>query len=355
MSQQRFTVLDGLRGVAAVAVVLSHANLELRLPYLLPGAYLAVDFFFVLSGFVIAHAYESALEGRRLTGVAFLKLRAIRLGPLAYLGTLIGLAVVLLVPGAMGAGAKSSPQFPVIVTTSLLFLPNIVPGIVVMYPLNPPLWTLLYELIANVAYAIAAPRLSTKALALVLVVAAPPMVLATFGPHGANYAGFARVTYPFFAGVFLHRVWRAGKRAPAVHPMVLTAILVTAFFIPGGTPHLRSIVDVSCILVVFPLLVWIGASSIPRGFWKRACELSGEASYPLYVIHFPLVMLAALFLLRVPDHLAVFAFLVVMTTALAVLAIWLSRVFARPARAALQRAFSGTAPRPAAADLPSAV
>jgi peptidoglycan/LPS O-acetylase OafA/YrhL len=56
-----FSALDAMRGIAAVSVVFYHAGIHSGLP-LLPHAYLAVDLFFVLSGFVIAHAYEEKLH-----------------------------------------------------------------------------------------------------------------------------------------------------------------------------------------------------------------------------------------------------------------------------------------------------
>jgi len=341
---QRFTVLDGLRGVAAVAVVLYHANVGQRLPYLLPGAYLAVDFFFVLSGFVIAHAYGAALQTRRLTSASFLKIRAIRLGPLAYLGAFIGLAVVLLAPGSVAGDLRNNPLFPVIAATGLLLAPNIVPGVTPMYPLDTPLWSLFYEFLVNGAYVLVAPRLSTKLLAILLAGAGAGAVVALVGVHGEAYGGPARVCYPFFAGVLVHRLWRAGKRAPDIHPLALGAALIAAFFNPDVSPLLRTAVNGVCALVVFPLIVWIAASSTARGFWERVCDLSGEVSYPLYVIHFPLVLLITPFLVRLADPRAVVGALILSVTGLALLALWLSRMFDRPVRAALQRLLSRAAP-----------
>ncbi|HEY5107133.1 MAG TPA: acyltransferase [Caulobacteraceae bacterium] len=337
VSQQRFTVLDGLRGVAAIAVVLYHANLQLRLPYFLPRAYLAVDFFFVLSGFVIAHAYENGLRTRRLTSLAFLKSRVVRLAPLALLGSIIGLAILLLAPAAMGEDPRNNPLFPVIVVTGLMLLPDIVPGGTRMYPLNAPLWSLFYELLANAAYALIAPRLSTRALFVLVVGAAMATLIASLGAHGVMYASPARVAYPFFAGVLVYRLWRAGKRAPGIHPMALAALLCAAFLIPDSSPLLSTAVDAACVIAVFPLIVWIGASSAAKGFWKPACNLFGEMSYPLYVIHFPLMLVATLILVRIPDQRIALAALFLSVFGLAMLALWLSRVFDRPLRGALQR------------------
>jgi peptidoglycan/LPS O-acetylase OafA/YrhL len=83
----QFATLDGLRGVAAIAVTSLHFRFELG-KFLLPHSYLAVDFFFVLSGFVLAYAYEDRLsEGMK--PIQFLRLRVIRLYPLYLIGTLI--------------------------------------------------------------------------------------------------------------------------------------------------------------------------------------------------------------------------------------------------------------------------
>ena len=88
----RFTGLDGLRGLAALAVFGAHVPDPL-LRDALPGCDLAVDLFFALSGFVLAHAYFERL--RKGMGVGtFFKRRVIRLYPLYALGTIISLSIV---------------------------------------------------------------------------------------------------------------------------------------------------------------------------------------------------------------------------------------------------------------------
>lgn len=89
-TKQHFEILDGLRGIAAVAVVIFHF-MEFAVPdyskSFIAHAYLAVDFFFCLSGFVIAYAYDNKVQ--KLGALQFLKLRLIRLHPLVIIGSVL--------------------------------------------------------------------------------------------------------------------------------------------------------------------------------------------------------------------------------------------------------------------------
>jgi peptidoglycan/LPS O-acetylase OafA/YrhL len=285
-SVHRFTVLDGLRGVAAVAVVLYHIGTASGARWLAPRGYLAVDFFFVLSGFVLAHAYGERLDDGRLTARGFLFARYRRLWPTALLGATIGLVVILTTPsnGAM----RSAPGFALVAILNLLLLPNPVPGIEGLYPLNPPHWSLLHELVANYVYAILAPVLRTRALATIVLFAGIGLGVATARSHGGNSLTLWRVAYSFFTGVLIYRLWKQDYR-PAASMFGLALILLVALLVPiGAHPEL---VDSCLTLIVFPLVVWHGASTRLQQWAARAAQISGAISYPLYAIHYPFIML----------------------------------------------------------------
>ena len=167
-----FATLDGLRGVAAIAVVLHHYGLETGAA-LEHSAFVAVDFFFVLSGFVIAFAYEPRFAGGLQAG-NFLIVRLIRLYPLYMLGCTISLAVIaaralLGLPHLELGYALRSYVF------SCLFLPTPPPEAGAAYsdavfPLNGPAWSLSLELGINVLYALCWNRLgSGRLIAFVLL------------------------------------------------------------------------------------------------------------------------------------------------------------------------------------------
>ena len=298
-SAQRFVLLDGLRGVAAFAVILDHVPGGV-LGDLLPGRYLAVDFFFVLSGFVLAHAYGKRLE-QGWSPLAFMTARVIRLYPMYLLGLMLGLAlsVMGLLRGWVG------PTWSDVLTTAalgLLFLPAppmAAFGGGALYPFNAPAWSLFFELIANLVYALVARFLSWRVLGAILAIGAVAVVYTInrhAGTGGPGWlwehldAGLARVMFDFFAGVAIHRIWSA-KRLPALPwwGALIGFLLVIA--IPARSDW-RAIYDSAAALVLMPALVALSAGSQVKGAVARVCSTIGLLSYGVYVIHVP--MFAAL-------------------------------------------------------------
>jgi peptidoglycan/LPS O-acetylase OafA/YrhL len=288
----RFVALDGLRGIAAGAVVLYHLGTATGLPWLAPRGYLAVDFFFVLSGFVIAHAYGERLRTACLSPMQFLRVRLRRLWPTAVVGTLIGVAVVLLTPA--GLSVRTQHGFALAMALNLMMLPNVVPGLA-MFPANPPHWSLWYEIVANYAYAVIAPWLGGLALVALVLIAAvrDSVVMAHVGSGG--HADVSRVAVSFFVGVLVYRVWNRGHR-PRLNALILVATLIVALAWPAMPPG-RALIDAILTLCVFPLVVWTGASVCVTGRAQRLAIVSGRLSYPLYAVHYPFI-LCVLWLIR---------------------------------------------------------
>src|SRR5438105_11499913 len=163
MRQSRtFHGLDAMRGIAAIAVMLFHASSVFG-PWMAPSGYLAVDLFFVMSGFVIAHSYEHRLPELGVRN--FMTIRLIRFLPFFYLGGLVGLIrlVLLSIAGRADAGPIASIAY-------FLFLPA-PPSSVngqALSPLNSPGWSLLFEIYVNLAYAVLLPKLSTRTVAIIV-------------------------------------------------------------------------------------------------------------------------------------------------------------------------------------------
>lgn len=292
-SRPHYVALDGLRGVAALAVMVMHRGRWFYAPGGFIGhAWLAVDFFFLLSGFVIAAAYEERLRSG-MSVTAFLRLRLIRLYPLILLGMLLGgvWPLVEVVAGLPGAPAPGDLFFSMI--RGLLLLPAVIPDPVGwgIFPLNGPAWSLFFELAVNIGYVLIARRLSTPVLAGIVAVSALAVAVMTFmltldqGAEARTFlGGFPRVVFGFSAGLLLYRL---RHRLPAFGaPVWVLALVLVAVFV---VPHGHHLFELFCIAVVFPVVVILGANA-PPGL-ERVSALSGGLSYPVYALHYPLLVI----------------------------------------------------------------
>jgi len=284
--KQHFIALDAMRGIAALIVGSMHAFQLLNSDFNFFHAHLAVDFFFCLSGFVVAYAYGASLK-QDMTFADFCTRRLIRLYPMIFVGAGLGGGVMLL--GSHGRHAEDA----LIVAGSFVLLPL---GLLFgrqAYPSNNPLWSLFFELFANGAYA-AFPRVSTVALKLLLVPAGAALLWLSISNNGlmevgfsdpASFmAGFVRVAYPFAAGVLVCRLGIDGqvKRATAF-PAI--AILIITLLLPHG---IGGWADGVIVLVVFPVVVLLGVGKAPARV-SPILKVLGEISYPFYVIHQPII------------------------------------------------------------------
>lgn len=345
-SSERFLVLDGLRGAAALLIITDHV-LSPTMMAMFPGRYLAVDFFFVLSGFVLAHVY-----GERLCGGAspwaFLRARVIRFYPLYVLGLLIAAPYALLA-ASKGWNPYSAQQ----VLTSLgfgLFMTPAPPGLSMYpdapYPLDGPFWTLFLELLINLVFALLAPRLTRVLLGFLIVGAALVLIPLSLGfgvvegghTWGHFYAGFPRVTFSFFTGVALYGL-RQRWRAPPLPAWAALVVLLGALAFPGVGEN-RAVSDLAAVLLVFPALVLFAADTPVKGALAKVCAGMGLASYGIYILHVPMWQWIHLILARfLPEGrdlpgLANVAIVAVVATAAALI---LHRLYDEPARRWLMR------------------
>ena len=253
--------LDGLRGVAALAVVGSHFENLSGFQLHLQGAGAAVDFFFVLSGFVIALAYEKRLEGG-LSWAGYMRLRLERLYPAIFGALVLGLIVSAAAGDALGPG----------VAAQFLFLPALFGPVLhggELYPLNGPQWSLFWELAINAVHAALLRWLTIPALLWIMAAAAAALIYASIhfgsldvGWGRQNWWGAApRVIYSFGMGLLLFRLDARGWRALAA-PYPLIAIVLAAcmvrWFPSLGLFWLR---DLVMVLVILPALVAVAINS----------------------------------------------------------------------------------------------
>jgi peptidoglycan/LPS O-acetylase OafA/YrhL len=310
-SKNHYEVLDGLRGVAALLVVAFHTlepnDYGIRFNQIINHGYLAVDFFFLLSGFVIAYAYDDRWP--RMSQRSFYKRRLIRLQPMIVMGSLLGAALFYLQRGSAFPLIATTPAWKLLavmlVGCTLLPLPTQfdIRGWQEMHPLNGPAWSLFFEYIANILYAVWLRRLPIRWLSLVTGLAAIlllHMLLTGEGDAIGGWSltsaqlhiGFARLLYPFLAGMLL---MRSGRRIHVRHGFSLCSLLLlVCFALPrfGGPSYLwiNGLYEALCILVIFPIIVAIGAGSLKATTASnRLCRILRDISYPLYLTHYPLI------------------------------------------------------------------
>lgn len=292
-SKQHFQVLDGLRGTAALSVVVFH-YMEWIYPdftkNFIGHGFLAVDFFFCLSGFVIAYAYDSRLPQMGLR--AFFTSRLIRLHPLVIAGTVIGLIGLLADPFAGQTGTYSKAFLALIFVCSLLLIPLPVmeDRAFNLFGLNAPSWSLFWEYIANILYAFILARLSRRVLQLLLVPAAAGIIWVCYragnllgGWNGVTFAdGGIRMAYSFLAGLVIFRSgWIIRNKLGFLG---LSLMLVAAFMTSGL--YTNRLVEPVIVLFYFPLLVALGAGSVVTDVMRKVCVFMGKISYPLYMTHY---------------------------------------------------------------------
>jgi peptidoglycan/LPS O-acetylase OafA/YrhL len=288
--RQHYAILDGMRGVAAVIVVIFHTAQTHDSN--LPLAALAVDFFFLMSGFVVAYAYEARLQST-LGFPAFVCIRLARLYPLILFGVSCGIALTVL--HLYTLHDISSRQVAIGAVVGLLLLPCYVyPQWDTAYPMNLPSWSLFFELTINGVYALCARHLNTARL-LFITAASCVVLVATcfhagslqgFGNNKVGFLlGFVRVTFPFFAGVALYRFRRPVVFAPYlswVLPIVLAVLLLSPI-------HDTPVTDLIYVIVLFPVIILFGSSISAGPRVTQFFFFSGRMSYPIYITHQPLL------------------------------------------------------------------
>ena len=290
MEKQRFLGLDGLRGICAITVMLGHCELLFRPGVVVCHSYLAVDMFFMLSGFVISASYDRRFE-EGLSTRAFLGARLRRLAPVYWGGMVLCTVAALLAPH------PSSLAVLGIAAMGAFLIPVFGPG-TFAYPVNFVAWSLLWELIVNIAYAAGFRRLRGGWLAAVIVL---PLMAAfalasintrhwSFGTTGLDlWMGGLRAVPEFLAGSLLHRVWRAGhfQRLPVVTPLLPLTVWLVVSVVPQDV---SSLFDLAMVVFGCPLLIGLllrGEVQAPG--WFRPL---GAISYPLYASHLAWIGLA---------------------------------------------------------------
>lgn len=314
-----YAILDGLRGVAALMVVIYHifegyAFAGGGIIESLNHGYLAVDFFFILSGFVVGYAYDDRL-GKSMKTKDFLKRRLIRLHPMVIMGAVLGAATFCIQGSTQWDGTEISISLVMLsMLCAMLFIPAIpggcyeIRGNGEMFPLNGPSWSLFFEYIGNILYALFVRRLSTKLLTAIVVslgigyTAFAVFDASGYGNMGVGWTldsinflgGMLRMLFPFSMGLLLSRNFKPFKVKGSF--WLASSILIIIFAIPyipsDGNICYNGILEAVCVTLIFPILVRLGASGSTADHKSTAiCNFLGRISYPLYMIHYPIMYL----------------------------------------------------------------
>ena len=331
-SKPHYALLDGLRGVAALLVVWYHifegfqfAGNKPVIDFINHG-YLAVDFFFILSGFVVGYAYDNRW-GKTLTLGGFFRRRLIRLQPMVCMGAVIGAASFLLsgMEGWDGTHATLWLTFLAFVCGCLMLpalpgMPREVRGNGEMFPLNGPCWSLFFEYVGNIVYALFIRRLSTRLLALLSFALCCALAWfavtdqSGYGSIGVGWTvdrtnilgGSLRMLCPFTMGLLLSRIFKPIHYARGAF-WTSAALLLIIFHVPyihsDGALSLNGIFEAACIIAVFPLVVWYAASGKTTDIAStRICRFLGDISYPLYIVHYPLMYAFYMWLIKTRQY-----------------------------------------------------
>ena len=327
-SKPHYKLLDGLRGAAALMVVWYHvfegfAFAEGSAIDVFNHGHLGVDFFFILSGFVISYAYDdrwNATSSQRMGIGNFFKRRLIRLHPMLVMGAIIG-CITFLLQGSVKWDGSETPLGYVIMALALtmLFIPAYsgapyeVRGNGEMFPLNGPSWSLFFEYIGNILYALFIHKLSTKALTVLTLVSGALWAwfvttdVSGYGMVGVGWAfdtmnlcgGFLRMMFPFTLGMLMARNFKPIKVRGIFWIAIATMFaLFSVPYIPADLfPWaegicINSLYEFLCILLVFPTIVWLAASGTTSDMIStKICTFLGDISYPLYIVHYPVMYL----------------------------------------------------------------
>ncbi|MCX5743416.1 MAG: acyltransferase [Proteobacteria bacterium] len=313
---ERFEALDAWRGICALVVALEHLNVDSvlhRNAFVVHG-FRFVDFFFVLSGFVIAHAYRARLQQGGAVR-AFLIRRIGRLWPLhvVALGVLVGFELLVLIAShvgiSLGHAAFTDRNTLAGIGAHLALIQGL--GVFDQLTWNGPSWSISTEVFAYVLFAGLAALLPGKLLELVAgaLVIGCAVVVVTLAPHGMGSTydfGVFRCVFGFMTGVLVRSLHgrhpiQLGTGGELV---VVAAVVAAVIWLPTDGPALL-------VTPLFALAVWVFAAesgALSRALRRAGPQALGAWSYSIYMVHVLVVVgILTAAMLATKYHLPVFA------------------------------------------------
>ena len=316
----RYDILDGLRGVAAISVLVYHLFEAIAFSVSAPEqhfyhGFLAVDFFFVLSGFVMGYAYDERLADGSLTSKGFILRRLIRLHPMVVMGVAVGLVCYFIQGCTLWDGTHLTwLQILPALVLALFLIPAPqhldIRGNYEAFPINGPHWSLFFEYIGSLAYVLLLRRLPLRALKWWVGIMGVALFVNAFTSEYNSIAygwssepynlfgGSLRLFFAYPAGLLLSRLFRRRNPAPTKLPAftLSAAAIVVLLAVPSlttltGVKILNPLYQCLVVSVAFPAIVWFGARGVVDGNFRSFVGFVGRLSYPLYAVHYPLIYL----------------------------------------------------------------
>lgn len=289
-SKPRFERLDGLRGVAAVMVLLGHVTSIIFINTVVPHKELAVLFFFMLSGFVLSYAYEEKIYNGLSFG-EFWTARLIRLYPMVLLSSFVGILYFTILDPTFRITLRSS----LAISLNMLCLPAHFWAHFSFgdFPLNPPEWSLFFEFVESALFAVIFVRLKTSFVTIGFLVLAVLYFVSQISPIPRDLsllANLLEATSAFLGGIW---TWRLQHKMPRyqIHAAWLAIAVAVPTILPSGGDAWISLM---CMLVIFPAVISFGSQGIGKG--NPLERFLGDISYPLYIVHWPVVLLVLHFI-----------------------------------------------------------
>jgi peptidoglycan/LPS O-acetylase OafA/YrhL len=348
MNHNRYAFLDGIRGMAAIFVLTRHTNNYWH--FSLYRSYLAVDLFFILSGFVIAYAYDEKIKTGAITFQRFVLIRLIRLYPVFLLSLLI--SAILLIGNL---AIKHQVTFPnlsqalSIIAITAIFLPSHMEGSYSLFPgndhslfpINDPYWSLFYELLSNFIYAAIRSLLNNVLLTTIVLLFGISVTVVSrrhgnldvgyLWNHGSLIAGFCRSIFGVFLGLFIYRHQAKFGQYFSKPNAAWAAFAVVAIILASpSSERFDWVIDAFSVAIIFPIAV-LCASQGKSSRLQGLLLMLGSVSYPIYVLHAPVGEIVALLFRNIVESFAPFSgviFVLILTT----LSVWIERYYDIPLR-----------------------
>jgi peptidoglycan/LPS O-acetylase OafA/YrhL len=292
-----FVALDAVRGLAALVIVIYHLLELFGIHTVFTGSYLAVDLFFLMSGFVIAFSYDARILDRSMSFWRFVQVRAIRLYPLYLVACMLGATYYASKIVLATADAPTLSQLALSTPATALILPvwggqkwglgN--------YPYAPAAWSLSLEFWFNLLYALVVIRWRTPVLAILAGASFLVLCLEAFSAGSVDLGwsiatllgGSARFWFSFTAGVILFRITRAERPALSGWWMWLAVPVFLFVAIPVSAVAIQLV----WVGLIFPGFVYIATRINLSGNAAWLADHLGRQSYGIYILHGPVMML----------------------------------------------------------------
>jgi len=263
---------------------------------------LAVDLFFLLSGFVIAYAYLGKLDDHEITPLQFMKIRIIRLYPVYFISIILALSCSIISLSAGKDAHALCKQTVFVAILTAFFIPSRTPGEIFLFSINKPYWSLFYEIIINGVFSFS-NKFFKKSIYLYIAFLVTGLLFARMAMkyqtsnigmaiiRASVIGGICRSFFGICYGVILYRY--RSRLLPIIarwiSPWTALCFVTLVLFSPSIN-HFDGFIDFIAIVLIFPISI-LAMSKVYQSRADKVLFALGSISYPLYLLHYPFVKL----------------------------------------------------------------